>query len=45
MSGGMMPKRGHPEFLARISQDTLGILGSATDYKFVMVSWPYTGLD
>ena len=40
-----MPKRGQLEFLTRISPEALGLLGSVVDHMFVMVSYPYTGLD
>jgi hypothetical protein len=45
MWGEMMPKRGQPEFLARIVPDILGLLGCATDHMFFMVSCLYAGLD
>jgi len=40
-----MPKRGRPKFLARISPDSLGLLGSEVDHMFIMVLCHYMGLD
>ena len=45
MWGEMMPKRGHPEFLGRISTDALGLLASELNHMIMMVLCPYTGLD
>jgi hypothetical protein len=45
MWGEMMPKRGQLEFSSRISLDALGLLGSAADHIFVMVSCLYVCLD
>jgi hypothetical protein len=36
----MMPKRGQPKFLARISTNTLGILATKANHMFMMVSCP-----
>ena len=42
----MMPKRpGDTEFFARISQDALEFLASVDEHPFVMVPYPYSGLD
>jgi hypothetical protein len=45
MWGEMIPKRGQPVFLTRISTDALELLASEVDHMFVMVSCPYTRLD
>ena len=45
MWGQMMPKRGETKFSARISHDALELLASVDDHPFVMVPYPYVGLD
>lgn len=40
-----MPKRGELEFFARISHDALELLASVDDHAFVLVPYPYAGLD
>jgi hypothetical protein len=45
MWGEMMPKRGMPDFPARISREALQLLASEADHVFVMVSCPYVGMD
>jgi hypothetical protein len=45
MWGDMIPKRGHPDFPAKISNDPLGLLANESDHMFMMVLCPYTGLD
>ena len=45
MWGEMMPKRGIPEYSARISSQSLELLGSEDDHMFMLVLCPYMGLD
>ena len=45
MWGQMMPKRGETEFSARISHDALEWLAIVEYYPFIMVPYPYAGLD
>ena len=40
-----MPKRGETVFLARISHDALEFLSSVDDHAFVLVPYPYAGLE
>ena len=40
-----MPKRGEFEFSTRISHDALELLVSVDEHPFVMVPYPYAGLD
>jgi hypothetical protein len=44
MWGGMTPKRGQSDFLARISTDALELLANEDDHMFMMVSCPYASL-
>ena len=43
--GKMMPKREETMFPARISDDALGLLTSVFEHPFIMVPFPYAGLD
>ena len=45
MWGHMMPKRGETEFSVRISHDALELLASVDKHPFIMVPYPYVGLD
>jgi hypothetical protein len=45
MWGNMNPKRGMPDFPARISREALDLLSSEEDHVFLMVSCPYTLMD
>jgi len=45
MWGEMMPKRGQPKYLTRISTNALGLLTNEVNHMFVMVSCPYMGMD
>jgi hypothetical protein len=45
MWGEMIPKRGMPDFLARISREALQLLSSEANHMFVMMSCPYAGMD
>lgn len=45
MWGKVMPKRGQPEYLARISTEALGLLASEANHMFVLVLCPYAGMD
>ena len=40
-----MPKRGETMFPARISNDALELLASVHKHPFIMVPYPYAGLD
>ena len=40
-----MPKRGENVFPTRISHDALELLASVDDHPFIMVPYPYAGLD
>ena len=40
-----MPKRGETKFSARISHDALELLASVDEHPFIMVPYPYDGLD
>ena len=45
MSDDMMPKRGMPDFPARISRDVIDLLSNEADHVFMMVLCPYAGMD
>ena len=45
MWGQMMPKRGHSDFLSRISPDAVEFISIVNDHSFILVSCPYVGLD
>jgi len=45
MWGEMMPKRGHPEYPAKISIEALELLVIESDHMFILVPFPYMGLD
>ena len=45
MWGQMMPKRGKSMFPVRISHDALELLASVDEHPFIMVPYPYDGLD
>jgi hypothetical protein len=45
MWGEMIPKRGMPDFPARIFREEFDLLSSEIDHIFMMVSCPYAGMD
>ena len=45
MLGQMMPKRGETLFRVRILDDGLELLASVDEHPFIMVPYPYAGLD
>jgi len=45
MWGEMIPKRGQPKYLARISIDALGLLTCEAKHMFILVPCPYAGMD
>ena len=45
MWGQMMPKRGETLFPSRISNVALELLASVDEHPFIMVPYPYAGLD
>ena len=45
MWGKMMPKREETMFPARISDDALELLAIVDEHPFIMVPYPYAGLD